>query len=169
MCRKQVRHYSAVLGNYSKKEVSKEVYKIELFIKVLKSHLENFTLWSTLFFTLFSTCSSRSIESKIITHPQNELSFTFISFSIIWKWLHKVIWSSKDWKQRWEVVSWNNLYHLRLVCLLNPSFWLYIDVENKSIRGCTELCVVPHGRGLKNIRLNCRQCEIDSVFVNDVF
>ena len=45
---------------------------------------------------------------------------------------------------------------------------LGIDVENRLIKGCTELCIVPHGRGLKDIRLNCRQCEIDSVFVNDV-
>lgn len=44
-----------------------------------------------------------------------------------------------------------------------------LDVKNKVVNGCTDLCIIPHGRKLQDIRLNCRQCEIESVYVNDVF
>ena len=41
-------------------------------------------------------------------------------------------------------------------------------MNSKTIVGCTDICLVPHGSDLKDIRLNCRQCTIESVFVNDV-
>lgn len=39
-----------------------------------------------------------------------------------------------------------------------------IDIENKCINGCTNICLVPHFSTLRDIRLNCRQCEVLSVF-----
>ena len=45
---------------------------------------------------------------------------------------------------------------------------MFLDVENKHINGCTNICLVPHFSTLHDIRLNCRQCEVTAVYVNDV-
>lgn len=44
----------------------------------------------------------------------------------------------------------------------------FVDVEHQCINGCTDICLIPHSTKLHDIRLNCRQCEIISVTVNDV-
>lgn len=55
----------------------------------------------------------------------------------------------------------------RDVSVLSQSLDLEIDFRNQSLRGTTKIQVVPISRALRQIRLNCRQCRITRISVDN--
>ncbi|KAI9668882.1 MAG: hypothetical protein M1831_000952 [Alyxoria varia] len=57
---------------------------------------------------------------------------------------------------------------LRDFTVLSQHLSFEVDLGGRSLRGTTEIEVLPHSPAFDQIRLNCQQCTIESATVNDV-